>query len=127
MKKFPLKDCEQNIKDDCKCSVKFPECNRGIFREAPTPSPSPAPAPASPAPGPSPDPSPPSAKCPKELQNVVDETNVSISFHKLSCHEFGGDLRVKPKLENAVKVEVNLLPIFYVSSINLRVNELIID
>ena len=81
MKKFPLKDCEHNIKDDCKCSVKFPECNRGIYREAP--SPSPAPAPASPAPGPSPAPAPASEKCPKELQNVVDETNVSISFSQV--------------------------------------------
>ena len=91
MKKFPLKDCEHNIKDDCKCSVKFPECNRGI-RQASTPTGSPAPA--APSPGPSPSaaaaPAPvtitdplPAPKCPKDLQNVVDETNVSISFSHL--------------------------------------------
>ena len=92
VKKFPLKDCEQNIKDDCKCSVKFPECNRAGCRQASTPSP--APAPAVPAPGPSPSPAAapapvtitdplPAPKCPKDLQNVVDETNVSISFSQV--------------------------------------------
>ena len=38
-----------------------------------------------------------------------------------------GNWGAKPKLENAVKVEVNLPPIFYVSLINLRVIELILD
>ena len=91
MENFPLKDCEQNIKEDCKCSVKFPDCHRGI-RQAPTPSPSPAPA--APSPGPSPSaaaaPAPvtitdplPAPKCPKDLQNVVVETNVSISFSQV--------------------------------------------
>ena len=91
MENFPLKDCEQNIKEDCKCSVKFPDCHRGI-RQASTPTGSPAPA--APSPGPSPSaaaaPAPvtitdplPAPKCPKDLQNVVDETNVSISFSHL--------------------------------------------
>ena len=101
MENFPLKDCEQNIKDDCKCSVKFPDCHRGI-RQASTPTGSPAPAAPSPGPSPapvaspspapaqapvaaSPIPAPPAAasQCPKDLQNVVDETNVSISFSHL--------------------------------------------
>ena len=91
MENFPLKDCEQNIKEDCKCSVKFPDCHRGI-RQASTPTGSPAPA--APSPGPSTSaaaaPAPvtitdplPAPKCPKDLQNVVDETNVSISFSQV--------------------------------------------
>ena len=90
MENFPLKDCEQNIKEDCKCSVKFPDCHRGI-RQASTPTGSPAPA--APSPGPSPSPAvapapvsitePIAPQCPKDLQNVVDETNVSISFSQL--------------------------------------------
>merc|ERR1711868_27400 len=66
-----LKDCEKNIKDDCKCSVKLPECKRAsITRQASTPAPAPAaaPAPATPPPAST-------SKCPKDLQNVVDETN----------------------------------------------------